>query len=304
MTESILDIAGETTAAKEQPVQTTEAEKQPVQTTAVEVAAPAKKEAPKPKVGELPDFISEMVPPAEAQYIRAWIYGPPGIGKTRLCASADDVESARDIMFLDIEAGVMSIRDRKFKKPRPSTWAQIKQIVEWLLQAEHTYHTVVLDSLTDINAIVMKSIIEEDLTAHPTRDRDIPTLQDYLRAQVRMTRLIQVLKRGKFHLLCTAHPQDQKDELTGVVTTMPSLPGKLPRMLAQHFDVIGYMFSAQAGTGATSQLADGTEEKAETPIRMLFQPTRTIDAKDRSGALPPVMVDPSFPKIYNLIHKK
>lgn len=65
--------------------------------------------------------------------IKLLIYGAYGGGKTTLAASADDVESLRDVLFIDAESGDLSLEDRPWlDRIRINKYSQLARIHEFL----------------------------------------------------------------------------------------------------------------------------------------------------------------------------
>ena len=65
---------------------------------------------------------------AEARGVKALVVGPSGVGKTTLLRTLDPAKT----LFLDVEAGDLSVRDLAIDTIRPSTWPELRDIVREL----------------------------------------------------------------------------------------------------------------------------------------------------------------------------
>src|ERR1700750_2658817 len=99
----------------------------------------------------------------QAPHVNAIIYGMPGTGKTRLCASGDAVPWMRKVLLLDVDGGAMSAKELYPQVDRlPITnWKQIMDVYQDLASGmDHGYRTVILDTGTEAQkydqAAVMK----------------------------------------------------------------------------------------------------------------------------------------------------
>lgn len=219
------------------------------------------------------------------QYLKMLVYGGPGVGKTVFSSTAPNV------LFCDAEAGVLSIANKDIDMVKITNFSQTISIYEFLLADNHKYEAVVLDSLTEIQLKSMDVVLKYEYSKNPNRDPDIPTLKDWGKSTEQIRKMVRAFRDLPMHVIFVCLSTDVKDELTGALYTKPALPGKLSDRVCGYVDIIGYL-----------DIRKDTDGK---PIRkMLFQPYSNVVAKDRSGKLPLVMENPTFPKILKIIKKR
>jgi hypothetical protein len=95
------------------------------------------------------------------------------------------------------------------------------------------------------------------------------------------------------HSIFTALVKQDRNDRTGMVTTLPSLSGKLAGEVAAFLDIVGYLYVKPVQ-------GEGGEVKDKRLL--LTQKTETIVAKDRTRSLPMVLEDPEMQKIFDLIN--
>lgn len=100
---------------------------------------------------------------AGATGMDAVIFGPPGIGKTTLLATAQDSELGKDLLWFDIDGSVVTLEDRddiaiwpdREELPEPS-WQDFRKMIDQLIKAvkadpkNFPYKTWGFDSITAI----------------------------------------------------------------------------------------------------------------------------------------------------------
>lgn len=222
-------------------------------------------------------------------FINMLIYGNSGVGKTVLSASADAVPEMRPVLFIDIEGGTFSIRDRypEVEVVRVETWNDMQKVYDALLMEEHDYKTVVLDSLTEIQKFSMYNIMNFLTKKDPDRDPDVPGMREWGKNIEQIRRLVRAFRDLPIHTIITALAKSDKDAKTGVITVKPSLSGKLADEVAAFVDIVGYQYV---------KVMD-----SELRRFMLTSATDRQIAKDRSDRLPDVLEDPTMEKIFSFI---
>lgn len=229
-----------------------------------------------------------------ANYLNILIYGDSGVGKTTLAGSADEVPSLRPCLIIDFEGGTESLVRSypDIDQVRVENWKEMQQVYDALHRGDHEYQTVILDSLTEIQKFNMYSIMEELQTSRPDLDPDVPGMREWGKNLEQMRRFVRAFRDLKMNTVFTALKKEDKNDKTGMVTTMPSLSGKLAGEVAAFLDIVAYYYVKRIGTG----------EDAEDKRLLLTQKTETIIAKDRSGSLPLVMESPTLKDIFDAMN--
>lgn len=83
---------------------------------------------------------------------RLVVYGVPGIGKTALAAASDAP------IFLPVEDGLGQLQVPTF--PRPSSYEDVEAAISALIEEEHDYRTLVIDSLDKLEPLVWDHVCQ------------------------------------------------------------------------------------------------------------------------------------------------
>lgn len=220
-------------------------------------------------------------------FINLLVYGDPGVGKTVLAGSAAEVEEMAPVVFLDIEGGTFSLRDRfpDASVVRVGSWSDMQKVYDELYRMKHGFKTVVLDSLTEIQKFSMYNIMQGVIKENPDRDPDIPAMRDWGKNIEQIRRLVRGFRDLPMHTVFTALVKADKDGKTGVTKLQPYLSGKLSGEIAGFLDIVGYMYR---------KVLDGHVQRL-----LLTSATEQQVAKDRSDKLPQVMTNPDMRTIYD-----
>lgn len=219
-------------------------------------------------------------------FINLLVYGDPGVGKTVLAASADKVPEMRPVIFIDIEGGTFSIRERypEVKVVRVESWDDMQSIYDALLMEDHGYRTVVLDSLTEIQKFSMYNIMEFTVKKDPDRDPDVPSMREWGKNIEQIRKLVRAFRDLPMHTIFTALEKSDKDNKTGKVKTKPSLSGKLANEVAGFLDIVAYQYTKVHEDELRRYLLTGSHEQ--------------YVAKDRSDNLPLTIESPTMDKVF------
>jgi phage nucleotide-binding protein len=238
----------------------------------------------------------QVKPPAEqVEWLNVLIYGEPGAGKTWLAGTAEDDERTSPVLFLDIEGGITTIRNRQGIDVPPPLRA-IKDIEILYDKLYHSidddgrlyYKTIVIDSLSELADVDMKSIMAEAWSRNPDKvDIDVPSQREWGKARSHMRKIVRAFRDLPTNVIFTSQVATLQDE--GQPTKyFPGFAGKLRTELPGFMDVVGYLYPEVRGDEVTRWLQ--------------VQGSRRVVAKDRTSALGSILENTTIPEIWGLIH--
>lgn len=211
------------------------------------------------------------------------IYGDPKNGKTWLAASASEVAEFGPVLLIDVEGGATAIaRDwRDVDVIQVDTHEQLESVLDGLLSQQHKYKTVIVDTL-GVAMDRAEKVFGEKPENKNNRFGKWGDLKEWANQMVRK------MHHADFLSIFIAHAQDEKDDSTGAVKTVPMLAGSTRNTLPAIPDIIAYL----------------TSEKNEDNIKrvLYLQGSDSLVSGNRFG-LPARMIDPSMKKIMDTIKK-
>jgi hypothetical protein len=187
------------------------------------------------------------------------IYGEAGMGKTWLAGSAQEVPTMRNLMYIDAEAGRQTL-DEYFPGItilNTNNWYQYEDIYNGLYAGGHDYHTVVLDSISEILEHCKEAVMEE-MKGKPDndeRDPDVPSVREWgiiLTRMLRLVRRFKDLKLKGMNVIFVAHAEQVKTK-SGHIKWMPLVNGKFQMKLPQIPDMVGWLFMQPLAEGEEPQ---------------------------------------------------
>ena len=173
-----------------------------------------------------PAFVIQSLTATKSnKYIKALVYGRPGVGKTSFCGSAVDVAGMRDVLLLSVEQGSMSLHDNpRIKNPELideisavnfKVCSTVKDFLAahcifrdqgnddklWELQRKYMpgvedrlrkYRTVIIDSLSEIETLNMYDLlsVNPDAAASLASEMPVAEFKEYKQNNNKMQLLI------------------------------------------------------------------------------------------------------------------
>jgi len=139
---------------------------------------------------------------------RAMIYGSHGLGKSTWCSKAPNP------IFIQTEDGLGEIDCSSF--PLAESYDQVVQAIKSILDEEHTYETLIIDSLDWLERLIWQDVCRKKDVKNI---EDIPYAGGYKLALSQWNNVLEglsVLRHNrKMHILLTAHTRIEKFEVQG-----------------------------------------------------------------------------------------
>lgn len=192
--------------------------------------------------------------------VKVCCFGKAGVGKTMLCATAPAP------VILSAERGLLSLRKYNLPAIEIFNLWDLQQAYTWAMQSQEAkqFHTICLDSITEIAEVILGS--EKDKAKDPRKT--------YGETQTQILALLRNFRdMPNKHVYFIGKQQRQKDEATGAFINTVMMPGQvLPQAIPYFFDEI-------------FQLIVGKDNQGQEFRALRTRPDHYNDAKDRSGTL-------------------
>ena len=227
-------------------------------------------------------------------------YAPPGVGKTFLAGTALEVPSLGNVLFLDVDQGLLAVKhhgDKIKSVPITSSASFEEAIVELAGPKGAAYQTVVVDSVSELAAIALQEVMAAAVAKGGRRDNvDQSELLDFKVSGQKLLRLLGMAKRLPQTVIFTAKeqrvvPQDANGlPIPGAKPTeiFPSMPKKVRTELAGFVDLVGWL----------SKDADGVTRTLYT------QAKGPVLAKNRIAGLAAEIANPHMRDLFPTTNKK
>lgn len=236
-------------------------------------------------------------------YVNLLVHGPPGAGKTVLAATAQEHPDMQNVLFLNIEGGLLSLGTKKGVKAVDIRRVDDLEEVFWKLVNKEPgwdkYQTVVIDSGSELETLSLQGIASDAFDDAKARHKEkskrtsIDDLwqEDYGKNSARLKRVFRWFRDAPFHVIITAlskkvfsKPPDKNTEPV-LLDVVPSFTDKLCTSVMGYCDFVWYMYQDEEGKR-----------------HLLTQPKGVYRAKTRGVKFPvaigPVVAEPNLAKLY------
>jgi len=246
-------------------------------------------------VQDIRDLLQVRLPEDLDDWLNILIYGEPGSGKTYQIGTAADHPNTSPVLLLDIEGGTRTIRSRTdVDIIRIRSIKQLQDVQNKLFRSisadtgKMYYKTLGLDSLGELAQLDMKDIMAAAFNKNPdTTDLDVPSPREWGKTRSHMRDIVRAFRDLPCNTIFTAHSRTREEE--GQPSSyFPNFSGQLRSDIPGLVDMVGYLH---------------VDLKGGMPIRKIqFAQTRRVLAKDRTGVFGLEVIDPSIPKLWNMIN--
>ena len=243
----------------------------------------------------------------EEDTVNLMIYGSAGSGKTVFAGSADRV------LFLAPEDdGTISAKRQNStakKWPNLSTfedWANaVNRIAEDIDAIQENFDWLAIDSITHLQRLTMRQILDDAVEDNPDRDPDIPQMQDWQKYQNMFLRFVQMVNDLPINVIWTALVRTEEDE-EGDDFLVPDIQGKGYQMaltVASYMTSYGYLENSERAIKRNGDYVTDSDgnRKMRTVRTIHWQNKERICAKDRTDVLAPSTVDLTLQQVHQLI---
>jgi len=200
------------------------------------------------------------------QPLKVLIYGKSGTGKTHLGSTAPSP------IFASAEEGLLGTsRESKISYATITSVKDLQDLFDFLKKGEHSFKTVVLDSISEINEII-KDKLEKD------NNRPIQRA-DWMKVQKDIKAVFKSFKGLDMNVIIIAQEKIVSDGEEGTISQiLPSLNGKSSTDIAYSMDVVGYCYIDPDGN---YQVTTKPHEKLISKCRGNFlEDVKSTDFKD------------------------
>ena len=235
---------------------------------------------------------------SEQKRWRLLLFGDPKVGKTSFAETAPGPR-----LFLDAEGGTDWLATKTsswnpLDGPPPEVgpddtvvvridqWELLEKVNRWLQKCDHSFRSVILDSLTELQKQAKRVITDKGM-----RIQDWGTLYDKMDPVLREIRDLTKVKGSTVECVVIVALATVKDE-----KTIPDIQGSMARSLAGQMDTIGYLRIGEMNS-------NGTQDR-----ELVVDLRKGITAGDRtkvlrrgfSGVIPVVIDDETDTLTWNI----
>jgi hypothetical protein len=233
----------------------------------------------------------------EEDFVNLLVYGKSGVGKTVWAGSAEGV-----LFIAPEDDGTISAKRRgsKAKKWKVKSWDDLMEALEWLEDNEdHGFEVICIDSITHMQQILLRHILQIVVEEKPDRDLDIPAIQDHQKWQNMFKRFVLRFNALPVNVVWTALVRNETDE-EGQDFLTPDIQGKGYQMSQT---ICSYMTSY--GCLQAKRVKNKTAKEGEPEYRIVrgitWEDTGVVQGKDRTGVLAPKTTGKSLQQVLDMI---
>lgn len=249
---------------------------------------------------------------AQSKYVKTLVYAYPGSGKTHLLGTFALDERTAPVLHIDCGGNPETLG--KFERipdvVRLEKISELNAIHDWLVKKQPKDHPMVtqmglvpgyktlnFDGISDGQRYSFDAVMatEGSQIASITRAAE---WADYRGVLSQMTKISKALFALEMHVMMTAWEKAETDIETGFTRYRPFLQGQSIDTVPGYALSIGRMIIPSRADG---QIAKLLKDNPTAKSIIIFQPTKSYDAKDQNGFNVNAMLDPTATKLLDLI---
>jgi hypothetical protein len=255
----------------------------------------------------LADFAPEVIDLEEDEdIVNLMVYGSAGVGKTVFAGSAPRV------LFLAPEdGGTLSAKRQgsKAKKWKVNNFEDLvtalNRIIDNIDEIKENFDWLAIDSITHMQKLTMRQILDDAVAENPERDPDIPQMQDWQKYQNMFLRVVQAYNDLPINVVWTALVRSEEDE-EGEEFLIPDIQGKGYQMaitIASYMTSYGCMQAKDVPVKLNGELKKDSEGNVvkRTVRTITWHDTGKIRGKDRTDTLAPQTKNLTLEQVGKLI---
>jgi hypothetical protein len=261
----------------------------------------------------------KITTPIARKYVNILIYGEPGVGKSYLAGSASDVPEMRDVLYIDVEGGSETLREKWPETPLVpiENFQQIARVYEFLVrhcqardandeaklkelqervwdspvEKPYRFNTVVIDSLSEAQRLNMYQLLGMDIGARAAIDQEYqaPEFAEWNKTTEMIRHLVRSFRNLPMNAIFISG--DREDD--GKKQTI-AFPKELGKSLPGFVDAVGFY---------TAEVKPREGGGRDVERRLFLEAGRRFVAKHRFGsnAVPEgFLLNPSMADIFKL----
>lgn len=227
------------------------------------------------------------------KFLKVLIYGPSGGGKTVFQGGAPSP------LIVDVEKGAFSLNNHpdlydisKVNTFEYRSFKQLETLVEKLNEGALPHiETLAIDSMSELHKRGLAEITEREFKKRPgSRNRYVPETEDHTENNEHIRRLTSALRDLNRNIIVTAHHRTVQNKDGSLGSVFPDFSEKLANTLAGIFDVVGFLMVKEI---------DGKEVRS-----LRVRTDGIVTCKTRLGALPDVIIDPTWADLWSAFEKQ